>query len=65
MTKNFNRTWRFVLNSPHERLQCSLTVSACSAHWAGVYAFDAIAFMIARPLMAATRCVLMTRMAHP
>ena len=65
MTTNFIRTWRFVLNPPRERPQYSLTVSACSAQWTGIYAFDAIAFMLARSVMAATRCVLMTRMAHP
>ena len=65
MTTNFNRTWRFVLNSPHERPQCSLTVSVCSAQWAGVYAFDAVAFMLERSVMVAARCVHDPSMAHP
>ena len=64
-TTNFERTAHFGLNPPRERSQCSLIVSARSAQWAGVFAFDAIAFMLARSVMAATRCVLMTRMAHP
>ena len=58
-------TLRADSNDPCELSHISLTALACSAQWTGIYAFDAVAFMLARSVMAATRCVLMTRMAHP
>ena len=57
-------TLRADLNAPCELSHISLIALACSAQWTGIYAFDAVAFMLARSVMVAARCVHDPSMAH-